>query len=59
MAVNVHRHRDRGVTEPLLDRLRVRAELDEQRGASVSEVVKPKPGGKTRLPDSRLEVTQS
>ncbi len=43
VAVAVERHRDRGVAEPFLDRLRVRAGRDQKRGACVSEVVEAEP----------------
>lgn len=54
MPVHVERDLDRGVSEPLLDRLRMRPGGDRERGGAVPEVVPPQ-GRETGSFDRRSE----
>ena len=56
MTVTVERQADARVPEVLLDRLRVMALRDEERGAGVSEVVEPEAGIERRPVHGRFEV---
>ncbi len=56
MAVHVERHRGRGVAESLAHYLHVDAGGEQQRAASVAEVVEPQTLRKLRRPHDWLEV---